>query len=103
MEKNIKDQAVIDTLIDRMANQRLPRLLEIKKNVDEGQTLSNMDIEFMEQAFKDARQNEHYIQTAAKDDDLKEIIQKIAGLYKEITDKALENEKQSGDPNSQFL
>jgi len=101
MEKDAKDQAVIEVLIERFDKQRLPRLLAIKENVDQGETLSDFDIEFLEQSFKDARQNEAYLQAA--DDDLKELILKVISLYKDITDKALENERKGEDPSNKFL
>jgi hypothetical protein len=93
MQEDIKNKAVIDTLMDRFEKQRLPRLLSIKESVDKGEKLSNIDIEFLEQSFKDARQNEAYRKAAG--DDLKELITKVVTLYKEITSKALENEKNS--------
>ncbi len=91
MEKNIKDKAVLETLIERFQKHRLPRLMDIKKNVDQGEMLSEYDIEFLEQVFKDARQNDHYLQTA--DDELKALMMKVLSLYQGITEKALENEQ----------
>ena len=91
MEKNIKDNAVLKTLIERFQKHRLPRLMDIKKNIDQGETLSDFDMDFLQQVFKDARQNETYLQTA--DDELKALMMKILALYKEITEKALENEQ----------
>lgn len=95
MEKNIKDKAVLETLLERFQKQRLPRLLDIKKNVDQGETLSEYDIEFMEELFRDAKQNDRYLQTA--DDELKKLMGKVLALYKEITERAMENE-QKGHP-----
>ena len=74
MEKNIKDKAVLETLIERFEKHHLPRLLDIQKNVDQGETLSNLDMEFLEQVFKDARQNERYVKMA--DDELKTLMMK---------------------------
>jgi len=91
MEKDIKNKAVIATLIERFDKHRLPRLMDIKEKVDQGETLSDIDIEFLEQAFNDARQNESYLQAA--DDELKALMMKVLALYKEITEKALENEQ----------
>ena len=91
MDNNIKDKAVLEALVDRFEKQRLPRLLDIKKNVDQGGTLSEYDMVFLEELFKDARGNDKYLQAA--DDDLKSLMMKVLALYQEITDKAMENEK----------
>ncbi len=93
MENNEKDKAVLAAIIKRFDEQRLPRLLEIKKNVNQGLTLSNHEINFLEEVFKDARENESYLKKA--DNDLKELVGKVMGLYQEITKKALENEQKS--------
>ena len=34
--------------------------MDIKKNVDQGEALRDFDMDFLEQVFKDARQNDHY-------------------------------------------
>lgn len=91
MEKDIKDKAVLETLIERFEKHRLPRLLDIQENVEQGETLSDVDMDFLEQVFKDARQNKRYLQTG--DDELKVLMMKVLALYKEITEKALENEQ----------
>ena len=91
MEKDIKDQAVIKTLIKRFDKHRLPRLMDIKEKVDQGETLSDSSIQFLEQVFNDTKQNEHYLQAA--DDELKALMMKVFALYKDITEKALANEQ----------
>ncbi|MDX2504778.1 MAG: hypothetical protein QNL62_09915 [Gammaproteobacteria bacterium] len=93
MTDNIKDKAVIEALMERFQNRRLPRVLDIKKKVDQGNKLDNFDIEFLEKVFNDARQNEHYMEVA--DEEFKTLFMKILSLYKEITQKAMENEQKS--------
>ena len=91
MEKKIKDKAVLEILLERFQKQRLPRLLDIREKVNQGETLSDFDMDFLEQVFKDAKVNDHYLQTA--DDELKALMMKVLALYKEITTIALENEQ----------
>ncbi len=91
METSEKDKAVLAALIKRFDEQRLPRLLEIKENVDSGLKLSEHEAKFLEELFKDARENEPYLKKA--DNDVKELMAKVIGLYHEITEKALENEQ----------
>lgn len=91
MNNNLKDKIVLEALLERFSKRRLPRLLDIQKKVELGSPLDDFDMEFLEEVFSDARENEHYMKTA--DDELKMIIMKALSLYKDITQKALENER----------
>ncbi len=91
MSNETKDKIILEALLERFEKQRLPRLLDIKKKVDSGDKLDKYEIEFLEEVFSDAKKNEHYM--AISDDELKMIIMKALSLYKEITNKALENEQ----------
>ena len=93
MENNEKDKGVLAAILKRFDEQRLPRLLEIKKNVDQGLTLSDYEINFLEEVFNDARENEVYLKKA--DNDLKALMVRVMVLYEEITKKALANEQKS--------
>ena len=93
MDNNIKDKLVLEAILERFEKQRLPRLLDIEAKVEQGNTLDNYDIEFLEEVFSDAKENERYLQTA--DDQLKALFMKVLSLYKNITQKALENEQKS--------
>ena len=91
MNEDMKDKMIMNTLLERFQKQRLPRLLDIKKAVDQGDKLGNFDMEFLEEVFSDTRQNQHYLEAA--DDELKSLFMKALSLYNEITKKALENEQ----------
>ncbi len=91
MHSDDKEQALIEVLLERLDKQRLPRLLDIKKNLKQNNKLSDYDIEFLEEVLHDTKNNEHLIEQA--DDELKTIFMKVVNLYHEITNKALENEK----------
>lgn len=91
MNDDLKDKMVIATLLERLQKQRLPRLLDIRDKVDQGDKLDDYEMEFLEEVFTDARENEHYLEAA--DNDLKELFMKVLSLYKEITQKAMENEQ----------
>ena len=90
MDEMDKDDGVAVVLLNRLNEIRLPRALEIKKNVDAGEVLTESEIAFLERVFEDAvsqqSQWDHYPELA-------EVISKVAALYNEITTKALENEK----------
>jgi hypothetical protein len=88
-----KNIGVLTVLAQRLVDERLPRALALKKKVDLGEVLEDRDIEFLEKVFNDARmiapitnQNPQYQDIAAR----------MVQLYKEITEKALENQKARG-------
>ena len=92
MNKDAKDTGVILALIQRFNEQRLPRVLELQKKVNRGERLNDTDIEFLEGVFKDAK---HSFPLLDKHPELQQVASRAVSLYKEITDKALENEGQS--------
>jgi len=93
MNENTKDQMVIKALLERFEKHRLPRLLDIREKVNQGNKLDDYDMNFLDEVFQDARKNEHYI--SELNDDLKTLIMKMLSLYKEITQKGLENEQKT--------
>ncbi len=84
------DDGVIAVLLERFNKQRLPRLLDIKKKVDAGNTLDDFDIAFLEEVFKDANNN---ISLGDRHPELHELVTKVVHLYREITEQALKNEQ----------
>ncbi|MFV1973398.1 MAG: hypothetical protein ACC648_06725 [Thiohalobacterales bacterium] len=93
MTEPTMDAGIISVLLERLEKQRLPRILALKDKVDGGQPLGEFDIEFLEEVIKDTGKIEVLIE---RHPEYKELAAKIMGLYREITSKALENEKQSG-------
>jgi hypothetical protein len=84
------DTGVIITLIDRMVTQRLPKVKDMKMRVDAGERLTQLDIDFLEQVFNDVNKTRHFW---VNHPEYEPIIGSVAHLYKEIMDKAVENEK----------
>lgn len=90
MTDNSKDAGVIQVLVERFEKHRLPRILALKEKVDGGEVLNDMDIEYLEEAFEDAQQNKSLLD---RHPEWQEISAQVMSLYKQITGKALENEK----------
>ena len=90
MTDTSKDAGLIQVLAERLETQRLPRALDLKAKVDRGETLSEFDIEFLDDVFNDANRLGPLVE---RHPEWHEVATKMVSLYKEITDKALENEK----------
>jgi hypothetical protein len=85
-----KDAGLIQVLAERMETQRLPRTLSLKDKVDQGETLNEFDIHFLEEVFRDARK---IMPLVDRHPEWHDLAARMIHLYKEITDKALKNEK----------
>ena len=89
MTDELKDKGVMMALLQRMEQQRLPRILAIREKVDRGEKLEDFDISFLKTVFDDAikvkplldRHPEYHL-----------LVTDIVNLYSEITSKALDNE-----------
>lgn len=92
MTEKSEDAGLIAVLIDRFESERLPRALELREKVDQGETLNNIDIAFLEQVFADANKLGPLLE---RHDEYQKLVSQAVELYKEITEKALENEKNS--------
>ena len=92
MTDSSQDAGVIQTLVDRLNSQRLPRALELKDRVDAGEPLNDFDLQFLEDVFADA----HAIQPLVeRHPEYQALAARVIRLYKEILDKAVENEKKA--------
>jgi hypothetical protein len=88
--ESIDEMGVIQSLIERFEKQRLPRLLELKKRVDEGKVLSESDIRFMDQVIHDAYQSKPLMD---RHPEWQRFCANVVHLYEQITERALDNEK----------
>lgn len=90
MNDSSDDANVIQTLIERLSNQRLPRVLDMKDKVDTGEKLGDYDIQFLKNVFSDAQNVKPLVD---RHPEYQELAIRVIHLYKEIMDKAMENEK----------
>jgi hypothetical protein len=83
-----KDAGMIQVLLTRLDTQRLPRALALKKKVDGGEPLNDLDTQFLTQVLEEMGG----IQTlAAKHPEYQSLVARLSSLYAEITRKGLEN------------
>ena len=90
MAESTKDTGVKLALIERFETQRLPRALALKAKVDRGELLSEQDLAFLERVFEDAQQVKSLVHMHP---DWQPLAARAVELYKEITDRALANER----------
>ncbi len=92
MAESSKDLGVISVLLERFEKQRLPRALSIKEKVDQGETLDDFDIEFLEEVFAAANEIKPLVE---RNPEYQKLVAQAVHLYGEIMEKALLNEKGS--------
>ena len=71
---------------------RLPRLLALKKKVDEGSSLDDLDLDFLENSITDARK---VVPIIDRHPEYQSLATEVMELYKDISEKALQIEKSS--------
>jgi len=90
MKKTEQDAGTIAALMLRFKDYRLPRAKRLLKRVNEGETLTATDIDFLKRMYNDSKENHMLVKRNPKYND---IIVAAADLYTEIITKGLENEK----------
>lgn len=95
MTDNSKDLGVATTILERFAKQTLPKVYEIKKRVDSGERLDQWDIDYLQQL---AERTEEIKPLVDRNPQYQEMYAQAVHLYKEITEKALVNEKGQTPP-----
>ena len=92
MSSESADKGLIAVLMKRFEERRLPRALDIRKRVENGECLSEVDIAFLNKVLEDSRE---ITRLAEKYPDYRKLYSQRAALFGEITQKALEYEEKS--------
>ncbi|MCB1688264.1 MAG: hypothetical protein KDI33_07255, partial [Halioglobus sp.] len=85
-----EDTGVIEALLARLNEYRLPRLLELKERVDRGEAIGDNDVQLLERVLDDGREIEPLI---ARNPKVQSVYAQVTALHAEITAKAVENEQ----------
>lgn len=85
-----EDDITIAAITKRFNNQRFPRAKKLEEKVMRGETLEEVDLAFLEVVFHDAQD---VLKIADRHPEVQELVLKALQFYKDITTKALENEK----------
>lgn len=85
-----QDAGVIEALLQRLNDFRLPRMLDLKKVVDRGDPISQTDMDFLERVLEDAQTAQGLFD---RHPELQPLAARLSSLYQDIVSKALENEK----------
>ena len=90
MDRSKEDAGTIAALMIRFKEYRLPRAQRMLEKVNEGEKLSDSDIQFLKRVYKDGRNTQPLVKRHPEYNDL---IARYISLYTEIINKGLENEK----------
>ena len=90
MEQSKEDAGTIAALMIRFKEYRLPRAQRMLERVNDGEKLSDNDIQFLKRVYKDGRNT---LSLVKRHPEYNELITRYISLYTEIINKGLENEK----------
>jgi hypothetical protein len=90
MSMQIDDTGIIQVILERFEKQRLPRMIEIKQRLDDGNTINEFELEYLSEAVHDARALLPFLE---RNPEYEPLLSRVFHYYKIITDEALGNEK----------
>ena len=93
-----KELGTIQVWLQRFNHYRLPRLQDLKAQVDSGKRLEEFDLNFLENALEELK-NSGNVAFAAKHPEFQTLAAEVVQLYHHITKTALTNERNVEDSN----
>lgn len=92
MSEETADQGIIQAVVERLEKLRLPTALQLQEKVNNGETLNDLDLAFLENVLQDTQKIREMLE---KYPEWQPLAARMISLYNEITTKALENEQGS--------
>lgn len=92
MSDSREDTGVIEAILARLNEFRLPRLLDLKEKVDRGEAIDNNDLQLLERVLHDGREIHSLID---RHPEVQSLYAQMTALHSEITAKAVENADKS--------
>ena len=93
MYYSLEEEGVLQAVLERFEKHRFPRLMDIKEKVDQGGVLNDFDIEFLDEVLTDTQKYKHFVD---EHPEFQQFYARVAHLYEELTQKALDNENETG-------
>ena len=90
MDPKQHDTGIIIVLLQDFEQQRLPRIIAMEQRLDNGDNLSEFEIDYLSEALQDTRKILPYLD---RHQEYRPLLAKVMHYYKEITNTALSNEK----------
>jgi len=84
-----RDVCLVSAMLRHLNNRRLPKLFAIKERLDHGERLDPQDMRYIHECVQDGFWVRHLCE---RHPDLTTICTRVTSLYKEITERALQNE-----------
>ena len=84
-------EGLIELLVERFETQQLPRILELERSVAAGNTITEFEQEFLEAVCREAIQSKQLVDQFPQ---YQPLFARVVHLYREITTRALKNEKE---------
>lgn len=89
LEIEREKKGVTQALLERLGEQRIPRVLAIRSRLDAGLPLHDLDLIYLTDITEDLQRNRHHIEDHVE---LTQIYHQVVALYHEVAAKALMNE-----------
>lgn len=94
MNDQTRRSGLITVLMERFEHQQLDRILGLKHAVAAGERIGDYDRDFLETVCHQAIQNKHVVDALPQ---YQPLFLQTVHLYREISKRALENEKRAYD------
>jgi len=90
MENVLDDPGVLQVVLREYEQHKLPRMMVIKKEIDNGNRLSSQDLAFLRELYQEITGFQSFVETHPE---YKKLYIKFVNIYCSIMDGALDNEK----------